>query len=351
MTKEIYSVIGVMSGTSLDGIDLVYTLISTKGWSFEIIHSETVPYTDDWHKMLAESVKLDVKQLENLDVNYTNLLAKTVTKFVEKYKIKDIDAISSHGHTVLHQPENKLTYQIGNREQLATLVGYKVICDFRVQDVALGGQGAPLVPIGDRLLFSKYDNCLNLGGFANMSFEADNQRIAFDICPINIVMNHYCRTIGLEYDDRGQIASKGTIDSELLAELNQLAFYSQAPPKSLGLEWVEEFVLPLIDSFNLSVEDLLRTFIEHVAIQITKIIRQNGSILITGGGTHNDFLISRIKMLSIGEIIVPSKQIIEYKEALIFALLGVLKMRGEVNCLSSVTGASKDHSSGKIFMP
>ena len=340
-----------MSGTSIDGIDLVYACIIPDKWTFKIIHSETKAYSINWHNMLSESVKLDKDKLEDLDVAYTNLLGETISTFIKKYGIQEIDAICSHGHTVLHQPKNKLTYQIGNIDQLASKIGYKIVCDFRVQDVELGGQGAPLVPIGDRLLFSEYDYCLNLGGFANVSFEANNQRIAFDICPVNIVMNYYCKKIDLEYDDRGGIASKGTINQKLLNELNQLEFYSQKWPKSLGLEWVEENVFPLIESSKLSIEDILRTFVEHVAFQIAKIIKGNGTLLITGGGAYNDFLVSRIESLSKGEIIIPSKEIVEYKEALIFGLLGVLKIRNEVNCLSSVTGASKDHSSGKIFMP
>ena len=351
MAKDEYKIIGVMSGTSLDGIDLVYTSINPKNWTFKIIHSETIPYADSWHKTLAESVQFDKDQLEDLDIAYTNLLANTISAFIKKHEIKEIDAVCSHGHTVLHQPENKLTYQIGNREQLASMIGYIVVCDFRVQDVELGGQGAPLVPIGDKLLFNEYTYCLNLGGFANISFETNNQRIAFDICPVNIVMNYYCKTIGLEYDDRGQIASGGTINSQLLVGLNKLEYYSQEWPKSLGLEWVEEYIFPLTQSFKLSIEDILRTFIEHVAFQISQVLKEKGNLLITGGGAYNDFLISRIKSLTNGEIILPLKEIIEYKEALIFGLLGVLKMRNKVNCLSSVTGASHNHSSGKIFMP
>lgn len=351
MTKEAYSVIGVMSGTSLDGIDLVYVSIIPDEWTFKIIYSETISYSAEWHRKLAESVRLEKKELEGLDRAYTDLLAEKVNLFIQKNKITQIDAICSHGHTVLHQPENKLTYQIGNQQQLSQITGYKVVCDFRVQDVQFGGQGAPLVPIGDRLLFSAYNYCLNLGGFANISFESITNRVAFDICPVNIVMNHYCNKIDLEYDDKGEIASKGTINKELLMQLNTLEFYSQEPPKSLGLEWVNQYIFPLINSYNPTVKDILRTFAEHIAIQISKTIKNNGTLLITGGGAYNDFLISRIKSFSNSEIIIPSKQIIEYKEALIFALLGVLKIKNEVNCLSSVTGAFKDHSSGKIFMP
>lgn len=340
-----------MSGTSLDGIDLVYATFYPSDWRYTIIHSDTIPYSGKWHSDLQDSINLNKAQLEALDASYTKLLAKTITAFITEYHISDIDAVCSHGHTVLHQPENALTYQIGNRPELATMIKQKVVCDFRVQDVLLGGQGAPLVPIGDRLLFREYTYCLNLGGFANVSFENNGIRSAFDICPVNIVMNHYCQLIDLPYDDKGQMASKGNVNSALLQDLDNLPFYAQQPPKSLGLEWVKDRIVPLIDAYDLTTPDILRTFVEHIANQIGQILRDSGKILVTGGGTYNDFLILRIKALSGGEIVIPSKGIIEYKEALIFGLLGILRLRSEVNCLSSVTGASQDHSSGNIFMP
>jgi anhydro-N-acetylmuramic acid kinase len=216
----------------------------------------------------------------------------------------------------------------------------------------LGRQGAPLVPIGDRLLFSDFRYCLNLGGFANISYEDENDRIAYDICPVNIVLNHYVSKIGLEYDDKGQLASKGKINNQLLKKLNQLEFFSKKPPKSLGLEWVNKNVFPSIESFNLQIEDILRTYVEHIAIQISKNLEQkNSNVLVTGGGAYNKFLIERIVDLSDSKIIIPNHELIEYKEALIFALLGVLRERKEINCLKSVTGAKKNHSSGKILIP
>ena len=351
MTKEAYNVIGVMSGTSLDGIDLVYVSLFPSDWSYSIIHADTIAYSENWHSDLKDSIHLNKDQLKDLDISYTRLLAKTIATFIDTHAITDIDAVCSHGHTVLHQPENALTYQIGNRPELATMIGQKVVCDFRVQDVKFGGQGAPLVPIGDRLLFSDYKYCLNLGGFANVSFENNTERSAFDVCPVNIVMNHYCQLVDLSYDDKGNLASRGNINHTLLQDLDNVPFYTQKPPKSLGLEWVKGTIVPLIDSYQLTTNDILRTFVEHIAIQIGHILKDHGNVLVTGGGVFNDFLISRIKELSEGEIVIPSKEIIEYKEALIFGLLGVLRLRDEVNCLSSVTGASRDHSSGKIFMP
>ena len=354
MIKDEYNVIGVMSGTSLDGIDLVYAKFClNETWSFEIVHAETVEYPSNWYEALKELVNTPIEELKAIDTNYTEYLAKVIKNFIIKYQIKNIDAICSHGHTALHQPENKLTYQIGNRPFLAELLKETVVCDFRVQDVELGGQGAPLVPIGDELLFSEFDFCLNLGGFANVSTNFNRNRIAYDICPVNIVLNHYIRKLGLNYDDEGKIASEGMISVKLLNQLNAIEFYKETYPKSLGLEWVNNTVFPLIDTFKLEIQDVLKTFVEHIAIQIASEInkKHTGSVLITGGGVYNIYLMDRIKAHAVQKIIVPKNEVVEFKEAVIFGFLGVQKLRNEVNCLSSVTGAIKDHSSGKIFLP
>jgi anhydro-N-acetylmuramic acid kinase len=222
-----------------------------------------------------------------------------------------------------------------------------------VQDVELGGQGAPLVPIGDKFLFSNYDYCLNLGGFANISTDVNHERVAYDICPVNIVLNHYVKQLGFDYDDEGKIAATGQIHLELLKQLNGLSYYKKIYPKSLGLEWVNNTVFPLIDKVKLPVNDVLSTFVEHMAIQIASEVSnpKKSSVLITGGGVYNTFLVNRLKMHTQQNIIIPEKDAIEFKEALIFGFLGVLKLRNQVNCLKSVTGASKNHSSGKIFQP
>ena len=354
MIKDKYSVVGVMSGTSLDGIDVVYTQFELDNvWHFKMIHSETVAYNSDWEKILRNLVSYNATQLQQIDKDYTNYLSSIIKDFINKNNIKHIDAICSHGHTALHQPDRGITYQIGNMPTMATLLNETVVCDFRVQDVELGGQGAPLVPIGDKLLFSEYDFCLNLGGFANMSTKLNNNRIAYDICPVNIVLNHYTKLIGLDYDDGGKITATGSVNNELLNKLNSLAFYKEEYPKSLGLEWVNKNVFPLIDSFQLETKDILKTFVEHISIQIAKEInkKENSSVLITGGGAYNHYLINTLKQHSQHKIIIPSNVFVEFKEALIFGFLGVLKLRNEINCLKSVTGARKDHSSGKIYLP
>lgn len=352
MSETRYNIIAVMSGTSLDGMDLIYVTFNFDGvWSFTINNAETIPYNEFWKGRLKNLISLSSEALIQTDEDYTKYLSETILGFISKYHIKNIDFISSHGHTALHQPEHKLTYQIGNLPILAQLLNKTVICDFRVQDVEFGGQGAPLVPIGDKLLFSEYDFCINLGGFANLSTEYKTERIAYDICPANIVLNHYVNKIGHDFDDKGRIAESGTIEELLLAELNALEFYKQDYPKSLGLEWVKEVIFPIIDAFSLEIRDILKTFTEHIAIQISNEINKKGNalVLITGGGAYNEYLISRIKSKTKSKIVIPSKAIIEYKEALIFGLLGILKIRNEFNCLASVTGAKHDHSSGKIF--
>ena len=270
MRMNEFCVIGVMSGTSLDGLDLCcVNFILHDDWTFKIIASETISYSNDWVMKLQNVIRLEKNELHELDESYTKLLANEISKFIQKHDLDGIDAICSHGHTVFHQPENGLTFQIGNLSILSKYVNTKVVCDFRTQDVELGGQGAPLVPIGDKLLFSQFNYCINLGGFANISFDENNQRIAFDICPVNIVMNHYTRQINLDFDNEGKLARSGKINIELLTTLNKLDFYSLKHPKSLGLEWVESRIIPLINSFELSIADVLRTFVEHVAIQIT----------------------------------------------------------------------------------
>jgi anhydro-N-acetylmuramic acid kinase len=353
MFKETYNVIGVMSGTSLDGIDLAHIQFTIENgkWLYTFYETETVAYTNNWLNKLKHAVDFSPSELEKLNEDYTELLGNIISDFISKHQIKNIAAVCSHGHTILHQPENGFTLQIGNLPKIAEITNQKIICDFRVQDVKLGGQGAPLVPIGDRILFSEFDYCLNLGGFSNISFEENGKRIAFDISPVNTVLNFYANQLGFDYDDKGKLALSGKLNHDLLNELNALTYYKKSYPKSLGFEFVKEIVLPLMEKNSISIEDKMHTFVEHIALQIAKAITINtGKLLVTGGGAFNNFLIERLQFyLSNMEIIIPNKKTIEYKEALIFALLGVLKLRNEINVLSSVTGAKMDHSSGFIY--
>lgn len=342
--------IGLMSGTSLDGLDLVYVEFKENYKKFTILNCKTVAYSNEWRDKLQNAISFSKENLNHLDLDYGKYLGSQVNQFIKEFNIKEIDFVASHGHTIHHEPEEGITLQIGNGQEIANTTGYKIICDFRSQDVALGGQGAPLVPIGDELLFSEYDYCLNLGGFANISYKEDNQRKAFDICPVNIVLNHYTKKIGLIFDNNGEIASKGKLNKKLYEKLNELAFYKKKHPKSLGLEWVQKEIYPLIDQLELDIASVLRTFIEHAAYQITKHIKK-GVVLITGGGAFNKFLINEIERRIENKIEMPKKELIDFKEALIFAFLGLLRKDNKINCLQSVTGASKDHSSGNFFYP
>ena len=353
MFKESYNVLGIMSGTSLDGIDLAHINFTIKNnrWSFTLYETETIPYESNWLNKLKTAVDFSRTELEKLNEDYTLLLGNTIKSFIKKNKITNLDAVCSHGHTILHQPQNGYTLQIGNLPEIAEIVGVTVVCDFRVQDVKLGGQGAPLVPIGDRILFSEYDYCLNLGGFSNISFEQNGKRIAFDISPVNTVLNFYANKLGLAYDDKGTIARSGESDLNLMEELDALAYYQKPFPKSLGFEFVKTVVLPLMESYDISIEDKMHTFVKHIAKQTAFALpERNGKMLITGGGAYNTFLLESMQnYLPEMSLVVPDAKTLEYKEALIFALLGILKLRKEINVLSSVTGAKKDHSSGKIY--
>ena len=352
MRRKQFRVLGVMSGTSLDGIDLAYLAFTREnGWEASILKAETIPYSQKWVETLKTSAELSRPEIAALDEKYTDYLAEIIQQFIQKNKIEKLDAVCSHGHTVLHQPEKGFTVQIGNLPKLARLLQQKVVCDFRVQDVELGGQGAPLVPIGDRLLFSDYDYCLNLGGFANISTEIESKRIAYDICPVNTVLNEYASRLGFAFDRDGAIARNAEVNQDLLKELNSLSFYQQKPPKSLGIEWVNSVIFPILEKSESTSEEIIATFTEHVAVQLSENIQHYSSqkVLVTGGGAFNTYLIELLQQKTKAQIILPQKNLIEFKEALIFGFLGVLRLENEVNVLASVTGASKNHSSGKIF--
>jgi len=350
MSQKYYNVIGVMSGTSLDGVDLAWVTFSkNETWKYKIHKAVTIPYSKIWKQRLQNGIFLSKTELQTLNKQYTLYLGEIINHFLEGINIPENLVVSSHGHTILHQPKKGITFQIGNLPDLSKQISKTVVCDFRVQDVALGGQGAPLVPVGDQLLFPEYDYCLNLGGFANVSFEENNKRVAFDICPVNIVLNMLAERLGVSFDEDGKLARKGVLIPELLENLNALEFYKLPPPKSLGLEWVQKQVFPILINTKQGTEDLLCTFTEHIAIQLASTFKKETSILVTGGGAYNGYLLERLKMHKKLNLVIPSKELIEYKEALVFGLLGVLKMRGEVNCLASVTGAQKNHSSGFIF--
>jgi anhydro-N-acetylmuramic acid kinase len=350
--KNTYRVIGLMSGTSLDGLDIAYCEFEFENeWRFNLIQSETISYDNHWKKMLGEIHHSSAEFISEMDAVYGNFLGGNVKQFCEKFNLSP-EFISSHGHTVFHQPGKGFTKQIGSGAHLAAASGFPVVCDFRSLDVAHGGQGAPLVPVGDKFLFSEYDFCLNLGGIANVSFEDKNERMAFDVCPCNLILNHYASKMGFEFDKDGINASGGKIHDGLLNELSSIDYYSKPYPKSMGREEIENDFFPLIQKYNLKTEDVLATFCKHIALQIARITKfpdKKYKMLVTGGGAFNAFLMKMIKEKSDAEIIIPDKKIIEYKEAIIFGFLGVLRMKEEINCLKSVTGARMNSCGGAIY--
>lgn len=341
--------VGVMSGTSLDGLDLALVKFSFDSeWNFELLDSRFIPYTTCWSGKLKNAMMLPASELLILSNEFGDFIGEKVTEFLQGRKV---DLVASHGHTVFHQPERKMTFQMGNGANIAAKTGLKVINDFRVLDVALNGQGAPLVPVGDLLLFSDYQMCLNLGGFANISVKNEKGGIfAYDICPVNIVLNQLASELGLPYDKNGNIAANGKVDTETLNVLNQLPFYSEKAPKSLGKEWSDTNVIPIIDENKDSIENKIATYTQHVIDQISNVINEfEGNVLVTGGGAYNQTIISGLKSLFGDRIVVPDKQIINFKEAILFAFLGVLRDLNENNCLKSVTGADIDNIGGAVW--
>jgi anhydro-N-acetylmuramic acid kinase len=349
-SKKFLRVIGLMSGTSLDGLDICLAKFSEEGgaWQYEIECAETVAYPQEWIEGLLNAEKTSGVELQKFHSGYGKYLGECVTIFLQKYGLEKPGFIASHGHTIFHQPQIGYTFQAGSGVALRDACGIPVVCDFRTLDVALGGQGAPLVPIGDALLFKNYDYCLNLGGFANISFDAKGKRIAYDICAVNYVLNRLAMRLNKPYDENGTFAASGKLIPELFEKLNALPYFQKSPPKSIGREWVEETIFPLMTASE-KTEDLLRTFTAHVAEQISVAVPGDGKMLVTGGGAHNAFLISLLKQKSKVEIILPEAETIGFKEALIFGFLGVLRWENRINTLRSVTGARQDSSGGTIY--
>lgn len=343
--------IGLMSGTSVDGLDVCCATFDCQEdkWSFHIDCARGYDYPAALKKALGQDVqKMSALEFITFHSAYGQFLGERVNDFMREFEVRP-DIIASHGSTVFHEPQKKVMYQIGDGAAIAAVTKVPTVSDFRRLDIMLGGQGAPLVPVGDNLLFGDYDYCLNIGGFSNISFRQGDSRIAFDISPVNYVINRFCRAIGLEMDRDGEIAARGSVNLPLLDRLNALDYYARTWPKSLGREWVEQNVFPQLDNAGLSLEDTLRTYYEHCAQQLARVTEPGKSLLVTGGGAYNKFLISRMEALSGCRIVIPEPAIIEFKEALIFAFLGVLYMMGQPSCLKSVTGAERDNIGGMLF--
>ncbi len=345
-------VLGIMSGTSMDGLDISCARYykTNNIWNFDLIASKTMPFDEHWQLKLLNTFNR-INCIEKMDVQFGNFISKSVQEFINYFDLK-IDLISSHGHTVFHNPSLGYTKQIGLGSVIANTVKVPVVSNFRQQDIDLGGQGAPLVPIGDKLLFSQYDACINLGGIANISCDSNEARIAFDISPCNMLLNYVSEREGFVFDRDGIMAKKGKVDQNLLTKLNNINYYQLSFPKSLGKEYIDQIFVPIINNTLISNYDILCTLVEHIAIKISSLLSKYNlsNTLFTGGGALNLYLIDRISRLSSTKIILPEIDIINFKEAIIFGFLGVLRMQNKVNCLSSSTGASVNHSSGDIHM-
>ncbi|MFO7869674.1 MAG: anhydro-N-acetylmuramic acid kinase [Bacteroidales bacterium] len=341
------TLIGTMSGTSLDGLDICAAEFNHR--TYTIIEATTIQYPEKLSKQLRTAHLLQGHDLAQLSVDFGIFCGKEIKKFIETHSIK-AEYVASHGHTIFHAPQQGLTLQIGSGAHIAKESGLHTIYNIRNLDVAYGGQGAPLVPVGDEFLFSQYDYCLNIGGFANISTRQNNTRIAWDICGANILLNHFSKKRNTNFDTNGTLGKKGTIQNDLLTRLNNLSYFAKPHPKSLGREWIEECVLPIIYTYDYSIEDILRTLYEHIAIQIgLSLSKPHTQTLCTGGGTHNTFLTDLIKKYSASIIIHPSNTLIDYKEALIFAYLGYLRIINTNNCFASVTGAQQDVCGGELI--
>ena len=360
----VYRAIGLMSGSSLDGLDIAFAeLHETSGkWSVEIKTVACYPYDTEWIEKLANATTLKALDYQLLHTSYGHYTGEMVNRFIQEHRLEhQVQLISSHGHTTFHVPSQKMTAQLGDGAAIAAATGINVVSDLRAMDVAKGGHGAPIVPIGEKLLFGEYRAFLNLGGIANISFKNPGQYIAFDVCPANRVLNMLTAEINRKFDDGGQMAASGNVDEKLLSLLNDLDYYQLPYPKSLSNDFGSDVVYTLIKNKNIPRENALRTFVEHIAVQIRNSIRtvpanfdiRNSKIMITGGGAHNAFLIERLSYyLSEFEIqlVIPAKEIVEYKEAIIMAFIGILRWREENNVLASVTGASADSIGGAVWI-
>lgn len=359
----VYRAIGIMSGSSLDGLDIAFAEFHENAgkWTYELKATRCYSYDGNWTARLKDPTKLSALDYQLLHADYGHYIGQKVNAFIEENQLHyQVSLIASHGHTVFHVPSKRMTSQLGDGAAIAAETGLPVVTDLRALDVALGGQGAPIVPIGEKILLKDHDYFLNLGGIANVSVNAEPY-IAFDICPANRVLNMLANNAGKEYDDGGAMAASGSINNALLDSLNQLDYYKQPFPKSLANDLGTDIVYPMIKDTGLSILDALRTYVEHIAIQISKAISSQGNLksktqdlklLATGGGAFNTFLVERLRenlqAYNI-EVVIPGNDLISYKEALIMAFIGVLRWRQEYNVLSSVTGSSRNSIGGALW--
>lgn len=358
----VYKVIGLMSGSSLDGLDIAFVQLQENGgkWSYEILKADCFEYDKNWIEKLKNAVSLDALNYQLLHAEYGHYLGKKINVFIEKNNLHhQVNLISSHGHTTFHVPEKLMTAQLGDGAAIAAETHLPVVTDLRAMDIAFGGQGAPIVPIGEKLLLGEFTYFLNLGGIANISSNSENNFIAFDVCAANRVLNMLAEEKNLHFDEDGKLAAAGNINNPLLQKLNELEYYKRSYPKSLANDFGIEIVFPLVKNAELTTEDAMRTYVEHICIQILNSIHNfqlpvvNCQLLVTGGGAYNSFLINRLKEVLSEvkiEVVIPDENLVKYKEALIMALIGTLRWREEYNVLASVTGAKRNSIGGALWL-
>lgn len=362
----VYRAIGLMSGSSLDGLDIAFVEFHENAgkWNYEILQADCYPYSEEWAQRLQKAITLSALEYQLLHADYGHYLGEQVNKFIDQYALHyKVALIASHGHTTFHMPSKRMTAQLGDGAAIAAETKLPVVTDLRALDVAFGGQGAPIVPIGEKYLWSDYDYFLNIGGIANLSTSAYSPLGAkgFDVCPANRVLNMLANDAGKEYDAGGEMAASGNINEELLEKLNALDYYKLAYPKSLANDFGTDVIYPLIQDTGCGIPDALRTFTEHIVLQISKSIFtlenqkseiKNQKLLATGGGSFNSFMIKRLneelQKFNI-EVVIPDARLVNNKEALIMAFIGVLRWRQEYNVLSSVTGSTRDSIGGALW--
>lgn len=334
----------------MDGTDLAYCHFQKQnGWKYSIIHAETVVYPSALKEKLTNPGKLSGEDLIRLDHELGRHFGSLCRRFIQENRLEP-DFISSHGHTLFHRPDESYSLQIGNGFEISAATGLPVVYDFRSADVALGGQGAPLVPVGDKFLFGEYDACLNLGGFSNITLLGGDHLRAWDICPVNTLLNDLAGQLELDYDTGGELGRSGRVVEELVNSLNDIDYYSLSPPKSLGREYLDGSFYPVMEKFSTEVRDRMASCYEHIGFQIGKTLEENqvGKVLVTGGGAKNAFLMEKIAKNTRAEITKGDAVLIDYKEALIFGFLGLLRILEETNGFSSVTGATSNSCGGAL---
>lgn len=345
-----YHVLGVMSGSSLDGLDVCLTKFNqSSSWAYEILAADTLDIPEALKLQLRQSDRLKARSLFLLDQQYGNWMGEQIRHWRSKNKHK-VDLIGVHGHTVFHEPKEGFSIQIGNGANVCVATGIPTVDRFREKDIILGGQGAPLVPFGERLLWPQYQVFINLGGIANVATHGSTTR-AWDIAPCNQVLNHLAKLAGKDYDENGQIAREGALDPQWLENLRSLDYFSKPAPKSLSNQWTQE----VLHQAPNNIKDALNTYVHFLGEQIAadlKAVPDGQVVLITGGGAYNSYLIETIKKMSPGlQFVLPEHQLIAYKEALVFGLMALHRQLELPNVLSSVTGALRDSVSGVLHLP